>query len=50
METLVHIIENVFDRLPPDLEAIPDRDDVVSATVAIQAFTLLCVRLSIPNF
>jgi hypothetical protein len=40
METLVHITENVFDLLPPDLEAIPDRDDVVSATVAIQAFTL----------
>jgi hypothetical protein len=40
METLVHITENVFDLLPPELEAIPDRDDVVSATVAIQAFTL----------
>jgi hypothetical protein len=40
METLIHIIENVFDILSPDLDVIPDRDDVVSATIGIQAFTL----------
>jgi hypothetical protein len=36
----VRAIDFVFERLPPELDAIPDRDTVVDATLAIQAFVL----------
>ena len=38
--TLVRCIDNVFELLPPDREDIPSRDEVVDATVNIQAFVL----------
>jgi hypothetical protein len=40
METLVHIIDQIFRLLPPELDKIPPRDQVVDATIAIHAFTL----------
>jgi hypothetical protein len=38
--TLVHCIDKVFTNLPPELDAIPSRDVVVDATIAIQASVL----------
>jgi hypothetical protein len=37
---LIHSIETVFDVLPPDLDEVPDRERVLEATVAIQAFVI----------
>lgn len=36
--TLVRAVNLVFDLLPPELDAIPERDTVVDATIAIQSF------------
>jgi hypothetical protein len=36
--TLVRAIDQVFELLPPEREAIPDRDEVMDATIAIHAF------------
>jgi hypothetical protein len=36
--TLIRAIDLVFDLLPPELDAIPERDTVVDATIAIQSF------------
>ncbi len=36
--TLVRCIDNVFELLPPDREDIPTRNEVVDATINIQAF------------
>jgi hypothetical protein len=36
--TLVRAIDLVFEGLPPEREDIPDRDEVVDATIAIQSF------------
>jgi hypothetical protein len=38
--TLVRTIDLVYDLLPPEREEIPERDDVMDATIAIQAFTM----------
>lgn len=38
--TLIRAVNLVFDYLPPELDAIPERDAVVDATIAIQAFVL----------
>lgn len=38
--TLIHCIDQVFEALPPTLQAIPKRDTVLSATTAIQSFVL----------
>ncbi len=38
--TLVRCIDRVFEILPPDREDIPSRDEVVDATINIQAFVL----------
>lgn len=38
--TLIRAINLVFDLLPPELDAIPERDTVVDATIAIQSFVL----------
>jgi hypothetical protein len=35
---LVRAIDQVFERLPPEREDIPDRNEVVDATIAIQSF------------
>ena len=35
---VVRCIDNVFEILPPDLEAIPSRDAVADATINVQAF------------
>jgi len=40
LETLVRTIDQVYDLLPPEEQGIPDRDDVVDAAIAIQAFTM----------
>jgi hypothetical protein len=40
LETLVRTIDQVYELLPPKQEDIPNRDDVVDATIAIQAFTM----------
>jgi hypothetical protein len=39
LDTLRYAIESVYDMLPPDRDAIPSKDDVIDATMAIQAFT-----------
>jgi hypothetical protein len=36
--TLVRAIDRVFEILPPEREDIPERDEVVDATIAIQSF------------
>ena len=38
--TLIRAVDLVFDLLPPELDAIPERDTVVDATIAIQSFVL----------
>ena len=38
--TLIRAVNLVFDLLPPELDAIPERDTVVDATIAIQSFVL----------
>ncbi len=38
--TMVRAIDVVFEKLPPELDAIPDRNTVVDATMSIQAFVL----------
>jgi len=38
--TLVRAIEQVYEILPPEREDIPERDEVVDATIAIQSFVL----------
>ena len=38
--TLVRAIDQVFNILPPEREDLPDRDEVVDATIAIQSFVL----------
>lgn len=38
--TLIRAIDLVFELLPPELAAIPERDTVVDATIAIQSFVL----------
>jgi hypothetical protein len=38
--TLVHAIDRVFAILPPGRESIPERDEVLDATIAIQSFVL----------
>jgi hypothetical protein len=40
LETLVQTIDQVYELLPPEQEDIPPRDNVVRATIAIQAFTM----------
>jgi hypothetical protein len=40
LETLVRTIDQVYELLPPQQEKIPDRDNVVDGTIAIQAFTM----------
>src|ERR1043166_783531 len=40
LETLVRSIDRVYDLLPPTQETIPERDVVVDAAIAIQAFTI----------
>ena len=40
LETLVRSIDRVFELLPPAQEKIPERDVVVDAAIAIQAFTM----------
>jgi hypothetical protein len=40
LETLVRTIDQAYDLLPPEQQGIPDRDDVVDAAIAIQAFTM----------
>jgi hypothetical protein len=40
LETLVRTIDQVYELLPPAQEEIPDRENVVDATIAIQAFTM----------
>jgi hypothetical protein len=40
LETLVRSIDRVYELLPPDQEQIPERDVVVDAAIAIQAFTM----------
>ncbi|WP_162901315.1 hypothetical protein [Breoghania sp. L-A4] len=37
---MVRAIDVVFEKLPPELDTIPDRDTVVDATLMIQAFVL----------
>jgi hypothetical protein len=38
--TLVRAIDQVYEILPPEREDIPERDEVVDATIAIQSFVL----------
>ena len=38
--TLIRAINLVFEWLPPELDAIPERDTVVDATIVIQSFVL----------
>jgi hypothetical protein len=38
--TLVRAIDQVYETLPPEREDIPERDEVVDATIAIQSFVL----------
>lgn len=38
--TLIRAVNLVFDLLPPELDAIPERDTVVDATIAIQSSVL----------
>lgn len=38
--TLVRAIDQVYEILPPEMEDIPERDEVVDATIAIQSFIL----------
>jgi hypothetical protein len=38
--TLVRAVEQVFEILPPEREDIPERNEVVDATIAIQSFVL----------
>src|SRR5687767_10255964 len=38
--TMVRAVDVVFKELPPKLDAIPDKDTVVDATLMIQAFVL----------
>lgn len=38
--TLIRAVDLLFDLLPPELDAIPERDTVVDATIAIQSFML----------
>ena len=38
--TLIRSINLVFECLPPELDAIPERDTVIDATIAIQSFVL----------
>ena len=38
--TLVRAIDQVYDLLPPEREDIPEREEVVDATIAIQSFVL----------
>lgn len=38
--TMARAIDIVFEKLPPELDAIPERDTVVDATMAIQAFVM----------
>jgi hypothetical protein len=40
LETLVRSIDRVYELLPPDQEQIPERNTVVDAAIAIQAFTM----------
>lgn len=40
LETLMRTIDQVYELLPPEQEDIPDRDNVVDAATAIQAFTM----------
>lgn len=40
LETLVRTIDVVYELLPPEQEQIPQREDVVDAAIAIQAFTM----------
>jgi hypothetical protein len=36
--TIVHCIESVFQKIPPDLNEIPSRETTLDATIALQAF------------
>jgi hypothetical protein len=38
--TLIRAIDRVFTILPPEREDIPERDEVIDATIAIQSFVL----------
>jgi hypothetical protein len=38
LDTMVHAIDLVFEILPPEREDIPEKDDVVGATICIQSF------------
>lgn len=38
--TMVRTIDLVFERLPPELAKIPQREEVIDATIAIQAFVM----------
>jgi hypothetical protein len=40
LDTLVRSIDRVYELLPPDQEAIPERGVVVDAAIAIRAFTM----------
>jgi hypothetical protein len=40
--TIVRSIDQVFEHLPPETEKIPERDEVVDATIAIQSFVMNC--------
>jgi hypothetical protein len=40
LDTLVRAIDRVYDLLPPEQEEIPSHDDVVDASIAIQAFVM----------
>jgi hypothetical protein len=39
LSTMVHCIDVVFDRLPPDLVEVPERATISDATISLQAFT-----------
>jgi hypothetical protein len=38
--TIVRAVDQVYEALPPEREDIPERDEVVDATIAIQSFVL----------
>jgi hypothetical protein len=40
LDTLVQAIDSVFEILPPELDDIPDKEEVVAATMCIQSFVL----------
>lgn len=40
LDTMVRAVDVVFEKLPPELDEIPERDTVVDATLTIQAFAM----------